>query len=255
MGMDLYAGTFTRYYAGNWKTEAQKWCEEFGFDYKKITPVQNSEVLPVEEILPMVETWRDNLLEALRMEGFSVEPWPEDNERPYYTNKPDWPAFNALLLYVACLSLNEPFPEKFSKTAQFKDFEISQRIPSNSTLGWSLIHRINYWLPLEIDVAVKTGLLSGGMGTFYTTNCLIKELKQINELSWKADDETIDSWFDLAGYEPEDEKRTKLKEGFSMVEPASGYYDTESLAKFAFSRFYRAARFAQENSVPLIMDF
>jgi hypothetical protein len=40
-----------------------------------------------------------------------------------------------------------------------------------------------------------------------------------------------------------------------MIEPESGYYDTESLARFAFARFYRAVQFAQENRVPVLMDF
>ena len=29
-------------------------------------------------------------------------PWQEDNEKPYYTDKPDWDAFGAMLLVAAC---------------------------------------------------------------------------------------------------------------------------------------------------------
>ena len=30
MGLDIYAGTLTRYYAHNWKTVVQQWAEENG---------------------------------------------------------------------------------------------------------------------------------------------------------------------------------------------------------------------------------
>lgn len=33
------------------------------------------------------------------------------------------------------------------------------------------------------------------------------------------------------------------------------YYDTESLAKYAFSIFYQAVQFAEKNNVPVILDF
>ena len=32
-------------------------------------------------------------------------------------------------------------------------------------------------------------------------------------------------------------------------------YDTESLAKFAFSMFWQAMRFAQEQQVPILLDY
>ena len=32
-------------------------------------------------------------------------------------------------------------------------------------------------------------------------------------------------------------------------------YDTQSLAKFAFSMFWRAMRFAEEQQVPILLDY
>ena len=65
--MDLYAGTLTRYYAHNWKTEAQQWAEDNGLGYQKVTPDSDpEEAMSVEEIRQVVETWRDSLLSAIR---------------------------------------------------------------------------------------------------------------------------------------------------------------------------------------------
>ena len=35
MGLDIYAGTLTRYYAHNWKSTVQQWAEENGYAFKK----------------------------------------------------------------------------------------------------------------------------------------------------------------------------------------------------------------------------
>ena len=84
---------------------------------------------------------------------------------------------------------------------------------------------------------------------------IVKELEKINSYDWNADEATINRWYDEDGYETQDSKLTKLTDNVSMIEPESGYYDTESLARFAFARFYRAVQFAQENRVPVLMDF
>ena len=38
MGLDIYAGTLTRYYSHNWKTVTQQWAEENEWGFQKITP-------------------------------------------------------------------------------------------------------------------------------------------------------------------------------------------------------------------------
>ncbi len=37
MGLDIYAGTLTRYYSHNWKTVVQQWAEENGYSFNRIT--------------------------------------------------------------------------------------------------------------------------------------------------------------------------------------------------------------------------
>ena len=36
MGLDIYAGTLTRYYSHNWKTVVQQWAEENGYTFNRI---------------------------------------------------------------------------------------------------------------------------------------------------------------------------------------------------------------------------
>ena len=86
MGMDLYAGTLTRYYAHNWKTISQQWAEEHGYGFQRVSSTGDAlgeETVSPEEVQRGMETWRDWLLKALSRPGqvpFAV--WEEDNERP-----------------------------------------------------------------------------------------------------------------------------------------------------------------------------
>ena len=89
MGLDIYAGTLTRYYSHNWKTVVQQWAEENGYSFNRITPdgepADNEEELSSAEVQAAVENWRDQILAAISQPNQPpYTPWPEDNERPYH---------------------------------------------------------------------------------------------------------------------------------------------------------------------------
>ena len=69
MGLDIYAGTLTRYYSHNWKTVVQQWAEENGYTFNRIPPdgepADNEEELSPAEIQAAVEDWRDQILAAI----------------------------------------------------------------------------------------------------------------------------------------------------------------------------------------------
>ena len=51
MGLDLYAGTLTRYYGKNWKTATQQWAEANGMTYQKI------ETMPPDKLAVLLGKW------------------------------------------------------------------------------------------------------------------------------------------------------------------------------------------------------
>jgi uncharacterized lipoprotein NlpE involved in copper resistance len=81
---------------------------------------------------------------------------------------------------------------------------------------------------------------------------MLKE--KLNQLAWQADEDTILGWADTEGY-PVD--GTVDSDGqYSKADiPEHTQYDTQSLAKFAFSVFWRAMRFAEEQQVPILLDY
>lgn len=96
MGLDLYAGTLTRYYARDWMTATQRWAEENGYGYDRIGPdgpMEQEQKPDPAQVLPAIEGWRDSLLAALKNGGTDCPAWPESIDAPYYTDKPDWDAW------------------------------------------------------------------------------------------------------------------------------------------------------------------
>ena len=76
MGLDIYAGTLTRYYAHNWKSAVQQWAEENGYAFQKITPdgaeVDDEEEMSPAEVQEFVENWRDRFWQQLQHQDISL---------------------------------------------------------------------------------------------------------------------------------------------------------------------------------------
>lgn len=259
MGLDIYAGTLTRYYAHNWKTVTQQWAEVNGFSFSRITPqgerAEQEEKQDPQEIKKAMENWQSQILAAVSpKEGPSYEPWTEDNETAYYTDKPDWDAFGALLLYTAARTYGEPLQETVEKNWDFENHPLIQRMGEDDERGvWSLFIGASWWLPIADGLAFNAPCPTDEEITFSTTGALKMELEQINSIGFQADEKTILSWSRTEGYPADGEiQNGKLtKEGIKE----HTLYNTESLAKFAFSILWRAVKFSIEKQVPILLDF
>ena len=259
MGLDIYAGTLTRYYSQNWKTVVQQWAEENGFAFSRITPegepVQEEEELSSQEIQETVELWRDQILDAISQPGKPPYiPWPEDNEKPYYTDKPDWDAFGAMLLVAACHMYGEPVPPTVEKDWDFMEHPVIARLAADQECVWSLFRGTTWWLPLMDSFLFQGPLPTDDTAAIGTLGGLQKELEKLNQLAWQADEDTISCWSETEGY-PVDGVVGSDGQYSKADIPEHTQYNTESLAKFAFSIFWKAAKFARENRVPILMDF
>lgn len=255
MGLDIYAGTLTRYYAQNWKTVTQQWAEANGISFSRVTPdgsADADDTPDAQAVLEDVAAWRDAILRAISpQEGPVYRAWEENNTAPYYTDKPDWDAFGALLLYGACNKYALEVPDTVPKGWDFNKHPVLQRAHGDEAFNWTLYTGAQWWIPLEDKFSFRCGAPNGQEITVGTTGALLAELNRINELGWQAEEGEILSWQRTQGYPADgaivDGKYQKLAE--------NSQYDTQSLAKFAFSILYQAARFSQANRVPVIMDY
>ena len=81
MGLDIYAGTLTRYYARNWKTSVQQWGEANGVN---INIVRNEpddvQIASPKEILAGVTGWKEQFLAVYGQHITEPLLWNEDND-------------------------------------------------------------------------------------------------------------------------------------------------------------------------------
>ena len=259
MGLDIYAGTLTRYYSHNWKTVVQQWAEENGYSFNRITPdgepADNEEEMSPAEVQAAVENWRDQILSAISQPGRPpYAPWPEDNEKPYYTDKPDWDAFGAMLLVAACRTYEEPVPSTVEKDWIFGEHPLVARLASDEERVWSLFRGATWWLPLSDSFLFQGSLPTDDTAAIATLGGLRKELEKLNQLAWQADEDTILGWADTEGYPVDGTVDSDGQYSKADIQEHT-QYDTQSLAKFAFSMFWRAMRFAEEQQVPILLDY
>ena len=81
MGLDIYAGTLTRYYTQNWKTAVQQFGEAHGIPVQIIRANPEEHPADEAEVLERVTEWRKHILNGL---GITEPPlWNEDaNQTP-----------------------------------------------------------------------------------------------------------------------------------------------------------------------------
>ena len=259
MGLDIYAGTLTRYYCHNWKTAVQQWAEKNGYQFQKLNPegepLEDKPEKSPAEIQQIIEDWRDYILAALCQPGHPpYAPWPEDNEKPYYTDKPDWDALGALMLVAACHVYGEPIPPTVQKRWDFMSHPIIHRLTGDEGQVWSLFRGTTWWLPLSEPFLFQGPLPNNNQAVIGTVGGLRMELERLNQMAGQADEETVLGWAYTEGYPTDGVYGPDGKIDSKSIQEHTEY-DTQSLAKFAFSILWQAVCFSQEQQVPILMDY
>ena len=233
MGLDVYSGTLTRYYTHHWKTKAQQYAESHGLKFQTIRSNQEEEDLSVEEVLDITTNWKDNIIYGLKMDDVL---WHEDYQTtPYYTNKPDWDALNALLLYISAKYTNQEGPKTIERNINIYEHPIVKEFIETKDFQVSLFDGSGWWIPIKRNIMFNYVLPNDEKCTLATSSLLLAELERYNRFEWNEDEETIISWQKSEGYGDD--------------------YNTESLAKFAFSILWQAAKFSLENGTVIIFDY
>ncbi len=159
-----------------------------------------------------------------------------------------------MLLVAACHTYEEPVPPTVEKDWDFGEHPLIARLASDEERVWSLFSGATWWLPLA-DPSYSRRFCSPMISALIATlGGLRKELEKLNQLAWQADEDTILGWADTEGY-PVDGTIDADGQYSKADIPEHTQYDTQSLAKFAFSMFWRAMRFAEEQQVPILLDY
>ena len=124
-------------------------------------------------------------------------PWPEDNEKPYYTDKPDWDAVGAMLLVASCHTYEEPVPPTVEKDWNFGEHPLIARLGSDEERVWSLFRGVTWWLPLADAFFFQAPLPTDNIAPSPRWADCGRSWRKLNQLAWQADEDTH-PW--LGGY-------------------------------------------------------
>jgi hypothetical protein len=245
MGLDVYVGSLTRYYSGDWETVVQKAAREIGMATLVLRPEsergghsegdEESSLPNADQVHSLVLMWRDQLNTALDTYISQSLQWDERKDAPYFTDKPAWDCYAALVLWAAYeehpeLNRPEVAEDDWTEDAAFRastDEGFDSRYPN-------LVSRTELWLPCDFEFTFGAPDPAGrdiGIGSSVR---LLIELETLNARTWKAPPADIDEW-----------RRNCPTRG----EPL------ETCAKFAFTIFERLARASVQNRLPMKLDY
>src|SRR5882724_7787963 len=102
MAFDAHVGTLTRFYRREWENVAQRMARTQGLKYEKIYAGGKPEDPPAaDEIRQAVTDWCSALTSGLKGHGVEAVSWDERDDQPYFTERPGYDGYGAMLLWAA----------------------------------------------------------------------------------------------------------------------------------------------------------
>ena len=236
MGLDIYAGSLTRYYARAWETIVQRHARETGMELRVIRANEPDDAITdPDEIRAAVLDWRDQLNAGLGEHLQAPLHWDESAQSPYFTDKPAWDCWGALQLWAAyCehpdLQRPQAFVEEWTADPAWQ-----RSTAAGFRTRWpTLLRETEIWLPAEFDFTFAAPDLSGHTVNFGSVHALCDELAELNDSSWNADARTLAIW---------------REQGAGPDSPL------ETGARFAFAILWELATQARRHALVLKLDY
>lgn len=236
MGLDVYVGSFTRYYSGNWETVIQTYGREKGLDIQVVRSHEPADVVTnPEEIRPAVLAWRDQLSQGLGSNIVGRLDWDETDAAPYFTDKPSWDCYSALLLWAAYAEHpGLPRPVDFVEDWTTDPAVQKSQDTNFKTAFPQLLRDVEIWLPHDFSFTFQAADLTGTENSFGSSVALLVQLEELNRRTWTATEPTRLEW---------------QREGASQDAPL------EIRAGFAFAIITELARQAVAHRLIMKLDY
>lgn len=230
MGLDVYVGTFTRYYQRDWQTIVQ---QSFPGQVQ-VVRANDAEQASHAEVQQAVSAWASGLANSLNLPSIGSE----DAAMPYFTDKPAWDGYGGLILWAAYADQGlDPTVRREPVTIDNWTQDPALNRYSDLTMDTlypQLLLGEEIWLPISSPSVFKSVDAAGNERVFGSCGRLLNELDRLNERTWRADTETRDRW-----------GREGLEHGAAL----------EVAAKFGWSLIHRLATEAVRHKLPIILDY
>jgi hypothetical protein len=236
MGLDLYVGPLTRYHTGDWQTIAQQIGAQNGFEVRVIRAHEEEEDRETDSTVVQnaVQEWQQWLGNAL---GSPVD-WAEGPSQPYWTDKPDWDGFGAVLLLAAYDERPDLRPDAGAKQdspREFGDSPAYQAASEEPERYVTLLSGVEWWLPLTEDpVVIEASRPNGEPARMGSVDRLAAELQLLAQ-------------------------RTGVFVGHDLAEaqqgPPGDGASVEEVARFGLAVMLELAESAVKHRQPFLLDY
>jgi len=236
LGLDIYVGSLTRYYAGDWELVAARVAREIGASFQVVRQHNPPDAIrDPEEIRRIVLEWRNGLAASLASRLPEPLDWDESPTAPYFTDKPAWDGYQGLLLWAAYeehpeLAIPKDLPKDFAR-----DPAIQRSMGRDCRTAYpALLSDAKFWFPTRLPFIFEAPDASGNKAIIASSVSLAQELNELNRKTWNMNEAELDQCaFDGC--------------------PANS--PLEVAARFAFALFRRHALLSVTHRLPMLLDW
>ena len=255
MALDIYSGTLSRYYLGNWQNHLQAWASAQGLECsvsrKEAEGLDTSE-LSDADMVKMILEWQEGLRHFLQsQQGLDCQ-WSEAEDEPYLSDRPGWSAYWLVLLWALYQEQGVvPFDELPEGFQLEQDPVFMRRSEKDYESEYPMLNcEADLFLPIAEAVFLNGADPFGHPVGIASSTVLLLELEMLNTRTWQASEAEIASWrqtYDRTIY--------ALKGDQPITSKAQAVDRFEEVAKYGFSILYTLTRFAVEHQLPLRLDW
>lgn len=232
MAFDVYVGGFSRYYALEWENVAQKWARETGSSYQMIGPDGPPQSADWEEVTAAVTHWQASLNQGLGDNLPAPFEWDESKNAPYFTDRPGYDGYGALLVWAAHAERGSTPPDSYNGEWYSDEAYVECSEPKKGQKYRPIICG-TLWLPGEFEFSFDFQDLTGEKVHICANTSLLDSLDELNQ-----------NTFQLTS----DELSAALK-GDSEEEPTLA-----ELARFGLALFRDLADKSVQHHLPIVLS-
>jgi hypothetical protein len=189
MALDVYVGSLTRYYAGDWESIADRKGKPTQLRGRTgAAGASRASGKDSERIRRAVLDWRDGMKRALGPHLAEPLDWAETVEAPWFTGRPGWDGFGSLVLWAAYAEqpgLRRPpaLPEEWDDDPAL----VRSNADGFRSRYSHLVRNVELWLPCAFDFTFEAEDVDGRRIIVGSSIMLGRQLGELNAGSWKMD--------------------------------------------------------------------
>jgi hypothetical protein len=160
VAFDVYVGPLARFYRRDWENAGQRWAKSQGITHEVIhVGGDTGAPPPADEMRRLVEGWGKALDRSLKPHGIETFAWDESDCAPYFTERPNWDGYSAMLTWAAHeehpdLPLPVDLPDPWTDDPAY-----IRSVANNSGTRYRTILEPQVWLPMSFPFVFEAPTL------------------------------------------------------------------------------------------------